>query len=188
MTRKRRFLSQKEYEFIIQRIDDDRSDTTVEPFNLRKYLSAGLDLNIWVFGFIYFCTTTTAYAISYFLPLIYQEGMGFSQEASLLLFAPPYAAAGIVMYAESWFGDRYRIRGPILVFNAVLTLVGLPLMVRCDPVFFSTECKVNYTNQRQGFGKGTASRLVGSFLTTIGANSNVPAAMAYQVSTIGHFA
>ncbi|KAL5363301.1 major facilitator superfamily domain-containing protein [Aspergillus floccosus] len=156
---KRKFLEPREYNLILQRIERDRSDTVVEPFNWRRYLAAGLDLNIWAFGFIYFSTTTTAYAISYFLPLIYREGMGFSMGASLCLFAPPYTAAGIIMFATSYMGDRYRVRGPILVFNAVLTLIGLPLM---------------------GFAKDNGPRLVGCFLTTMGANSNVPAAMAYQ--------
>ncbi|KAJ5370289.1 MFS general substrate transporter [Penicillium cataractarum] len=160
---KQKFLSEGEYEFIIRRITKDRADVTVEPFNLKKYLSAGLDINIWAFGFIYYSTTTTAYAISYFLPIIYRQGMGFSMGASLCLFAPPYAAAGILMYATSWIGDRYHIRGPILIFNAMLTIIGLPLM---------------------GFTKGNGTRLLGAFLTTMGANSNVPAAMAYQANNI----
>ncbi|KAJ5689711.1 MFS general substrate transporter [Penicillium macrosclerotiorum] len=160
---KRKFLSNNEYDFIMRRITKDRADANLEPFNLKKYLRAGLDVNIWAFGLIYFSTTTTAYAISYFLPIIYQKGMGFSTGASLCLFAPPYAAAGILMYATSWLGDRYHIRGPILVFNAILTIIGLPLM---------------------GFTKGNASRLVGAFLTTMGANSNIPAAMAYQANNL----
>jgi MFS family permease len=126
---KQKFLSEGEYEFIIRRITKDRADVTIEPFNLKKYLSAGLDINIWAFGFIYYSTTTTAYAISYFLPIIYRQGMGFSMGASLCLFAPPYAAAGILMFATSWIGDKYHLRGPILIFNAILTIIGLPLMV-----------------------------------------------------------
>ncbi|KAH8433927.1 uncharacterized protein LDX57_011563 [Aspergillus melleus] len=126
---KRKFMKKNEYALILRRIEKDRADVTVEPFNLRKYLTAGLDLNILGFGLIYFSTTTTAYAITFFLPLIYREGMGFSQGASLCLFAPPYAAAGILMYATSWIGDKYRIRGPIIIFNGLLTLAGLPLMV-----------------------------------------------------------
>ncbi|KAF7178923.1 hypothetical protein CNMCM7691_007747 [Aspergillus felis] len=159
---RRSFLTDDEYTFVIDRIHHDRADVIVEPFSMRKYLSAGLDLNIWGFGLVYFCTTTTAYAIAYFLPLIYHDGMGLSQGASLCLFAPPYAAAGMVMYVTSWVGDKYRARGPIIVFNAMLTLIGLPLMV-------------------VGFATSNGPRLVGCFFTTMGANSNVPAAMAYQV-------
>ncbi|PYH91854.1 MFS general substrate transporter [Aspergillus ellipticus CBS 707.79] len=160
---KSNFLSDPEYDFILQQITTDRADVKLEPFNLRKYLVAALDINIWGFGLIYFCTTTTAYSLAYFLPLIYREDMGFSEGASLCMFAPPYVAAGITMYATSWVGDRYRLRGPILVFNAVLTLVGLPLMT---------------------FAKGNGPRLLGCFLTTMGANSNVPAAMAYQANNV----
>jgi MFS family permease len=130
---KQKFLSEGEYEFIVRRITKDRADVAIEPFNLKKYLSAGLDINIWAFGFIYYSTTTTAYAISYFLPIIYRQGMGFSMGASLCLFAPPYAAAGILMFATSWIGDKYHIRGPILIFNAMLTIIGLPLMVSVIP-------------------------------------------------------
>ncbi|GIJ90269.1 hypothetical protein Asppvi_009223 [Aspergillus pseudoviridinutans] len=159
---RRSFLTDDEYTFVIDRIHRDRADVVVEPFSMRKYLSAGLDLNIWGFGLVYYCTTTTAYAIAYFLPLIYHDGMGLSQGASLCLFAPPYAAAGMVMYATSWVGDKYRARGPIIVFNAMLTLIGLPLMV-------------------VGFATSNGPRLLGCFFTTMGTNSNVPAAMAYQV-------
>lgn len=126
---KRKFLSSEEYDFIIRRITKDRADASLEPFNIGKYLKAGLDINIWGIGFIYYSTTTTAYALSYFLPIIYRQGMGFSTGASLCLFAPPYAAAGILMVATSWLGDRYHIRGPILIFNAMITIIGLPLMV-----------------------------------------------------------
>lgn len=134
-TSKRRFLSAPEYDFVINRINRDRADVTVEPFSFKKYLLAGLDLNIWTFGLIYFSTTTTAYALAYFLPTIFREGMGFSMGASLCLFAPPYACAGIVMFVTSWVGDKYVVRGPIIVFNAILTLIGLPLMV-CSSLFF----------------------------------------------------
>ncbi|KAL3440625.1 phthalate transporter [Aspergillus insuetus] len=157
------FLTDTEYAFITERIYRDRADVTVEPFSLHKYLAAGLDVHIWGFGLIYYCTTTTAYALAYFLSLIFREGMGFSTGASLCLFAPPYVAAGVVMFASSWVGDRYRVRGAIIVFNTVLTLIGLPLM---------------------GFAKGNAARLVGCFLTTMGANSNIPAAMAYQANNV----
>ncbi|GFN19565.1 phthalate transporter [Aspergillus tubingensis] len=160
---KSRFLSDREYDFITHQINDDRGDVRLEPFNLKKYLVAALDINIWGFGLVYFCTTSTAYSIAYFLPLIYRQGMGFSMGASLCLFAPPYVAAGITMMATSWIGDKYRLRGPIIVFNAMLALIGLPLMT---------------------FTKGNGPRLVGCFLTTMGANSNVPAAMAYQANNV----
>jgi hypothetical protein len=125
----RRFFSDREYDFILRRISRDRADAELEDFHWRKYLSAALDVKPWAFGLIFFCTTTVAYAISYFMPIILNEEMGFSIGASLCLYAPPYAASAFVTYATAWFADKYRLRGPILIFNAFLCLVGLPLMV-----------------------------------------------------------
>ncbi|KAL7652323.1 hypothetical protein ACMYSQ_009616 [Aspergillus niger] len=89
--------------------------------------------------------------------------MGFSTGASQCLVAPPYGFAGIVMYTTAWISDRYRMRGPIVAFNAVVGIIGLPLM---------------------GFAKGNAARYVGVFLVVAGANSNIPAVMAYQANNI----
>jgi hypothetical protein len=53
---------------------------------------------------------------------------GFGVGASQCLVAPPYAFAGIVMFGTAWIGDRYHFHGPIPVFNAVMALIGLPIM------------------------------------------------------------
>lgn len=82
--------------------------------------------------------------------------MGFGVGESQCLVAPPYFFAAILMFLTSWLGDKYRMRGPILILNAVVTLVGLPVM---------------------GFAKGNAVRYFGVFLTTAGANANIPALM-----------
>jgi MFS family permease len=112
---------------------------------------------------IFFNTTTVSYALAYFLPIILQVNMGFSVGAAQCLVAPPYAFAGIVMYAAGYVGDKYHVRGPLILFNMLLCLIGLPLM---------------------GFHKNAAVRYFGVFLTTAGANSNVPATMSYQANNI----
>lgn len=123
-----KFLSERELNWVIRRIDNDREDAEVEPFNLRKWASNGLDPKIWGFSFIYFLLTTTTYSIAYFLPVILR-GMGFSVAASQCLVAPPYVMAGVIMTATSWIGDKYRTKAPILIFNAVLTIIGVAVMV-----------------------------------------------------------
>lgn len=89
--------------------------------------------------------------------------MGFTTGEAQCLVAPPYAFAAIVMYGCGWLGDKKKIRGPIIIFNMILCLVGLPIM---------------------GFAKSPAVRYFGVFLTTAGANSNVPATMSYQANNI----
>jgi predicted MFS family arabinose efflux permease len=148
---------------ICARVDADRGDAKPQPFSLAKYLRAGADIKVWAYAMIFFNTTTVTYALAYFLPIILTQNMGFSVGASQCLVAPPYAFAGIVMYVTGWAGDKYRLRGPVIVFNALLCIIGLPIM---------------------GFHTSAAVRYFGVFLVTAGANANVPAAMSYQANNI----
>ncbi|CBF78998.1 hypothetical protein AN7137.2 [Aspergillus nidulans FGSC A4] len=158
-----KFLSERECAFVVRRINRDRSDGDAEPFSLKRFLKPALDLKIWGFAVIFFCVTTVSYAIAYFLPIILSEGMGFDTGTSQCLVAPPYAAAGFVMYGTSWVGDKYRMRGPVLIFNALLCIIGLPMM---------------------GFASSNAVQYVGVFFTVAGSNSNIPAVMAYQANNV----
>ncbi|OAG00785.1 MFS general substrate transporter [Paraphaeosphaeria sporulosa] len=158
-----KFLNEREAKFIIARVDRDRGDAKPQPFSASKFFRAGLDIKIWGYAMIFFNTTSVTYALAYFLPIILNEKMKFSVAASQCLVAPPYALAAIVMYATGWAGDKYRIRGPIIIFNMLLCLIGLPIM---------------------GFHKKASVQYFGVFLTTAGANSNIPAAMSYQANNI----
>ncbi|KAH7391040.1 major facilitator superfamily domain-containing protein [Phaeosphaeria sp. MPI-PUGE-AT-0046c] len=157
------FLNERETKFIIDAVNRDRGDAKPEPWNLRKFLRGGLDIKIWGFAMIFFNTTTVTYALAYFLPIILTQNMGFSVGASQCLVAPPYALAAILMYATGWAGDKYHVRGPIIVINMIFCIVGISIM---------------------GFHKSPAVRYFGVFLTTAGANSNVPAVMSYQANNI----
>ena len=92
-----------------------------------------------------------------------REGMGFSLAKAQCLVAPPYGAAAIVMFTEAYYADRMRLRGPTVVFNAILGLIGLPLL---------------------GFAHNDGVRYFGVFLATICANANVPAVLTYQANNI----
>lgn len=54
--------------------------------------------------------------------------MGFGVAEAQCLTAPPYAAAGIVMFVLAYLGDKYHIRGPLLAGNSVFGLIGMPLL------------------------------------------------------------
>jgi hypothetical protein len=83
------FLNKREIDFIVARVNADRADVVVEPFNLVKFLRPGLDLKVWGFAMCFCCLTTVSYALAYFLPIILQGGMGFSVGAAQCLVAPP---------------------------------------------------------------------------------------------------
>lgn len=122
-----------------------------------------MDPKVWVYAMIFFNVTTVTYALAYFMPIILTYNMGFSVGASQCLVAPPYALAGIVTYVTGWLGDKYRTRGPIIIFNSLLIIIGLPIV---------------------GWHSKAAIRYFGIFLVTAGANANVPAAMSYQANNI----
>jgi hypothetical protein len=89
--------------------------------------------------------------------------MGFSLAKAECLVAPPYVAAAIVMFVQAYYADKMRIRGPTVAFNAIVGLVGLPLL---------------------GFESNNGVRYFGVFLATICANANVPAVLTYQANNI----
>ncbi len=97
-----------------------------------------------------------------FLPIILRENLNFSLAASQCLIAPPYAFSAILMYATSWVGDRYRVRGIIVVGNSLLGVIGLCVM---------------------GFHADSAVKYFGVFLAVGGVNANIPAIMTYQVKS-----
>ncbi|KAL1899217.1 hypothetical protein Sste5346_003140 [Sporothrix stenoceras] len=157
------FLGERERAWVMARVHADRGDAALPPFNLNKYLKCGLDWKLWAYGMMFFNTTTITYALAYFLPIILVGSMGFSIVEAQCLVAPPYAFAGVVMFASSWVGDRYHIRGPIVVFNNILCLIGLPIV---------------------GYHPNPNVRYFGVFLLTAGANSNVPSVMSYMANNI----
>lgn len=67
------------------------------------------------------------------------------------------------MYGGAWLGDKYRMRGVIVIFNALLCILGLPMM---------------------GFAQGNATRYAGVFFAVAGCNANIPATMAYQANNV----
>ncbi|KAK4560904.1 hypothetical protein LTR86_005484 [Recurvomyces mirabilis] len=158
-----KFLRPEECQFVLDRLNEDRSDAEAEPFALQKFLKPARDFAVWCFALIFFCTTTVTYSFSFFLPIILRQNMGFSVAVSQCLVAPPYVLAAIMIYATSWAGDRYRTRGWILVFNTIVGLVGLPIMA---------------------FHGNPNVRLFGAFLGVAGANASIPGTMAYQANNI----
>jgi len=89
--------------------------------------------------------------------------MGFSVAASQCLVAPPYILAAIMMYSTSWVGDRYKMRAAIIVFQSIVSIIGLPMM---------------------GYGGSTTVRYLGAMIGVAGITSNIPATMAYQANNI----
>lgn len=157
-----RFLSERESKWVIARVNKDRGDAIPEPFNVWKFAACALDLKLWMFGMLFFCVLCNSYAIAYFLPQIL-GAMGFDRGESQYLTAPPYAAGALLMVAVAWVGDKYHVRAPLIVFNCIVTFIGLVVMAYVD---------------------GQAVRYFGVFLAVMGISANIPTIMAYQANNI----
>merc|ERR1711988_934205 len=138
-----KFISRDEIAFIMRRI--------------------AKDWKLWVFAMQFFSLTTQAYALAFFLPIILNSNMGFSVAHSQLLSAPPYAAAGIVMFICAWVGDKYHVRAPLMLFTASPGLIGLPMLAYAEAV---------------------GARYFGCFLICAASNGGIPTVMAYQANNI----
>lgn len=87
---KRHFLNEKEVAWVMARVNADRADADLEPFSIKKWLAGAADVKVWGFAFLFGASyvvlhlhvvefaaddsrsysTTTSYALAYFLPII----------------------------------------------------------------------------------------------------------------------
>lgn len=162
------FLTPAERSLAIRRINNDRKDADHPgSFSFRLVAVHFLDPKLYAFGVLFFLLQLVSTALSYFLPIILRNGMGFSENRAILLAAPPYYYSIFPCIITSYFSDRLRLRGPVIVFNALCLIVGF--------------CMLAFPSQ-------VAVRYAGSFLATGSYVSNWAALNAYQASNItGHW-
>ena len=175
-----KFLNEDESAFVVARIERDRHDAIPEPFRVGNYLQNALDLKVWGFAALFMLSTTCTYAIAYFLPIILNDGMGFSIAATECLVSPPYVAAAIVMYGWAYLGDKYHIRAPFILIDGVLLLIGKAFVFQDSRQHANESLGLPLL----GFAKGNGVRYFGVFLATIGCNANVPCVLTYQANNI----
>lgn len=158
-----KFLTQSELNIVIDRVRKDRDDASISNFELKSYLKHGLDWKLWLFAANFLSSSVVTYSVQYFLPIILQTSLGFSNTYSLCLTAPVYVCAGLVTYAEGWISDRLRLRGPILVFNGILQIIGFILV---------------------GWAHQPGVRYFGTYLALTGTAGNSPLCVAYQANNV----
>lgn len=134
-----------------------------DPFTWGKVLQHASDLKVYGFAVLFFLLNLVSTSLSYFLPIILQSGMGFSENASIILSAPPYYYSVIPVVISSVISDRYAIRGPVITFNCLCLIVGF--------------CMLGFTDQ-------VAVRYIGTFLATGAYVSNWAALSAYYQGNI----
>jgi len=157
------FMTEKESQIAAARIQRDRGDVVPEPFSWSTILRHAADPKVYGFCVMYFLLNLVSTSLVYFLPIILQSGMGFSSNQAILLSAPPYYYAVIPALITSYFGDRFQLRGPAIVFNSIVLIVGFCML---------------------GFTKQPVVRYIGTFLATGSYVAEWAALAAYQANNI----
>jgi hypothetical protein len=67
------------------------------------------------------------------------------------------------MYLQGWIGDKWQLRSPIIIYNALQTIVGL--------------CILEWV-------ASPGVQYFGIFLVASGSNANIPAILAWQANNI----
>ncbi|TKA22325.1 hypothetical protein B0A50_08050 [Salinomyces thailandicus] len=157
------FLTSSEQNLAITRIQHDRQDVHPTPFTWPTILRHAQDPKIYAFAIMFFLLNLVFTSLSYFLPIILQTGMGFSSDTAILLSAPPYYYAVLPVLLTSIVSDRYRLRGPVILFNSTCLIIGFSLL---------------------GFAHQVTLRYIGTFFATGAYISNWAALSAYWSSNV----
>ena len=159
-----KFLTPSETTLAVSRINADRSDgSKPTPITPAAILTPFLDPKLYIFATLFFLLNIVSTALSYFLPIILQSGMGFSTNKSILLSAPPYYYAVLPVLLTSYLSDKHSTRAPIIIFNCLTLILGFSLL---------------------GFPAQVTVRYIGTFLATGAYISNWAALNAYQANNI----
>ncbi|KAH6619373.1 major facilitator superfamily domain-containing protein [Chaetomium sp. MPI-SDFR-AT-0129] len=158
-----RFLTPEETAIVSKRIQTDRGDLVAQEFSVSKVLVHAADPKVWAFATLFFLQNIVSTALAYFVPIILQNGLGYSSDAAIILSAPPYYYAVVPVLISSYFADRVRIRGPIIIFNAVCLITGFAVL---------------------GFAHNSGARYFGVFLATGAYVGNWAALTAFQANNV----
>jgi len=160
---KAKFLTKEEIAVVTDRIDKDRGDSVPDSLTWQKAFNYILDWKLWSFALMYSSSTLVPYAYASFLPIILHRGMGFNLRDAQILGAPPSVFTVFAGMAVAHFADKSGVRGPWIVGQASITIVGL--------------CMTGFTSHN-------AVRYIGTFLGMFGGLSNIPAILAYSMNNI----
>lgn len=129
-SKRNKFLNEREKRFILERLEQDQGGKTANDgkVNLPVIWKICKDWKVWSFAFMYFSAAVGSYAWTLFLPIILQNGFGFSQELAFILTTPPQVLSVIVVFGLSWWADRLRLRGPFAMIVIIVGIAGLGMV------------------------------------------------------------
>ncbi|SMQ56040.1 unnamed protein product [Zymoseptoria tritici ST99CH_3D7] len=153
-----RFLDDRQKHIALQRVKVEKSRIAIEHPTAKQTFTMLLDWKLGCYAIQYFIAASSVYSIAFFAPIILREGLGFSYAKAQLLSSPPYVFTIFASVAGAYISDKIRMRWPILIFQAVVAIVGLLVVL---------------------YGGAPGVRYFGLFLATYGTQGNIPGTLTF---------
>lgn len=122
------FLSDKERDVILQRLNDDSDATQDERFNWKNFARTFSDIKVYLYALGFHTLSLPLYTLSLFLPSIIKD-LGYTAAQAQLLTVPPYAVAFVLTITLAFYSEKYRRRAPFILGSSSLAIIGYILLL-----------------------------------------------------------
>ncbi|KAG4437500.1 hypothetical protein IFR05_007010 [Cadophora sp. M221] len=103
-----------------------------EKFDWTQVRSALKEWRIYTGALIQFFQDIILYGFSTFLPSILRNGLGYTRMEAQYMSVPVYFLGGLSFFAAATIGDKYGLRGSVLLCLDIFAVVGYALLVSAD--------------------------------------------------------
>ncbi|OTB03886.1 hypothetical protein M426DRAFT_23409 [Hypoxylon sp. CI-4A] len=168
-----KFLTPEERQFAVARLhssggsgDGNREKEATEKFAWSEVARGVFSAQTWFTACAYFGILSGLYSFGLFLPTII-SGLGYTADEAQLWSVIPYAVASVVTVITAFLSDRFRVRGPVMLFSLPLAIIGYAVIA------YTNNNKVKYGM---------------TFLMATGLYSSVPPVLGWlSNNSAGHY-
>ncbi|KAK4703906.1 hypothetical protein P7C70_g2317, partial [Phenoliferia sp. Uapishka_3] len=110
---------------------DDTASANHGIFSWYQVRRAIFSIQTWLSAFAYFAILSALYSFGLFVPTIIQ-GLGYSAIRAQLFSVPPYAVAAFLTVIVAILSDKFKSRGPFMLFCLPFSIAGYALIRTSD--------------------------------------------------------
>lgn len=129
-----KFLSEEEKEITMAHLKHDfhgatsEADVDREKFDWHWVRMAFVSPNLWITSLAWFFILIPLYSFSLFLPTIIRA-LGYTATNTQLLTVPPNFASFLCVLATTYYSDKIKMRGPIMLAGSVVAIIGYVMLL-----------------------------------------------------------
>ena len=129
-----KFLTSEEKRITMAHLKQDfhgataEQDVDREKFDWHWVKMAFASPNLWMTSLAWFFVLIPLYSFSLFLPTIIRA-LGFTATNTQLLTVPPNFCAFLCVLLTTYFSDKLKMRGPIMIFGSSTAIIGYIMLL-----------------------------------------------------------